>query len=108
MYVKHSEQYESDVYQKDRKKAREGLTASQVTGVWSVTGSCLTVPLPSASRFRWAENRRSSFFSSSLRLLQYLNRALCLHHTFSLLLQYLNSTLCLYHTLSLLLHYLLK
>jgi hypothetical protein len=49
------------------------LTASQVAGVWRVTGSCFTVPRPRASRFRWAENSRSSFFSSSERLLQYLH-----------------------------------
>ena len=50
------------------------LTASQVTGVCRVTGSGLTVPRPSASRFLCWENRRSSFFSSSDKLLQYLEQ----------------------------------
>ena len=48
-------------------------TCSHVAGFWRVTGICLTVPRPRASLFLWAENNLSSFFSSSLRLLQYLN-----------------------------------
>ena len=48
------------------------LTPSHDEGHWMVTGTCLTVPLPKASLFLWAENNLSSFFSSSLRLLQYL------------------------------------
>ena len=48
------------------------LTPSHDEGHWMVTGTCLTVPLPKASLFLWAENNLSSFFSSSLKLLQYL------------------------------------
>ena len=52
----------------------EILTLSHLIGACSVTGICLTVPLPSASRFLCAANSLSSFFSSSLRLLQYLKQ----------------------------------
>ena len=48
-----------------------------------MTGSCLTVPRPSASRLRCAEKRRSSFFSSSERLLQYLHTEVVLSHNIS-------------------------
>ena len=48
------------------------LTLLHFTGECRVTGICLTEPLPSASRFLWAANNLSSFFSSSLKLLQYL------------------------------------
>ena len=48
------------------------LTVSQDDGVCNVTGICLTVPRPRASRLRWAANNRNSFFSSSFKLLQYL------------------------------------
>ena len=48
------------------------LTFSHAEGVGNVTGICLTVPLPRASRFRCAANNLNSFFSSSFRLLQYL------------------------------------
>ena len=49
-------------------------TCSHVAGFWRVTGICLTVPRPRASLFLWAENNLSSFFSSSLKLLQYLEQ----------------------------------
>ena len=39
-----------------------------------MTGICLTVPLPRASLFLCAAKSLSSFFSSSLRLLQYLKQ----------------------------------
>ena len=48
------------------------LTLLHFIGACSVTGICLTAPLPSASLFLCAANSLSSFFSSSLRLLQYL------------------------------------
>ena len=48
------------------------LTPSQDVGQCNVTGTCFTVPRPKASRFLCAENSLSSFFSSSLKLLQYL------------------------------------
>ena len=48
------------------------LTPSQDVGHCNVTGTCFTVPRPKASRFLCAENSLSSFFSSSLKLLQYL------------------------------------
>lgn len=54
-------------------KEEKELTLSHFMGVWSVTGICLTEPLPRASRFLWLANKRSSFFSSSLRLLQNLH-----------------------------------
>ena len=52
-------------------------TCSHVAGLWRVTGICLTVPRPRASLFLWAENSLSSFFSSSLKLLQYLQKWRC-------------------------------
>ena len=55
----------------ERKQLR--LTCSHVAAFCRVTGICLTVPRPRASLFLWAENNLSSFFSSSLRLLQYLH-----------------------------------
>ena len=55
-------------------KTLEILTLSQWIGACSVTGICLTAPLPSASLFLCAANSLSSFFSSSLRLLQYLKQ----------------------------------
>ena len=59
------------------------LTLSHDEGVCSVTGICLTVPRPRASLFRWAANNRSSFFSSSFKLLQYLQKKvnLCKKHS---------------------------
>ena len=48
------------------------LTLLHLIGACSVTGICLTAPLPNASLFLCAANSLSSFFSSSLRLLQYL------------------------------------
>ncbi len=50
------------------------LTPWQCCCCCCAIGSCLTCPLPSASLLRWPANSRSSFFSSSLKLWQYLKR----------------------------------